>query len=119
MPKKKKVEVGAEAPTDDTEKYELPSLKFLDNGWYDKAACKGQLDKFIFARYRGINGRSLQTRVEEAKTICRGCPVQMRCLRFAVKNHIKFGIWGGVDIENLHNEKRQRAKLAQLQKSFE
>lgn len=113
------IEVGAEAPTDTSEQYELPSLRFADNGWYDRAACKGQTEKFLFQRYRGINGRSLKVRVEEAKAICRGCPVQMRCLRFAVKNHIRFGIWGGVDIENLHNQKSQRPMLAKLQRMFD
>ena len=113
------VEVGAEAPTDLAEQYELPSLLFVDNDWYEHAQCKGQTDKFLFKRYRGINGRALNQQVEEAKRVCIGCPVQMRCLRFAVKNNIKFGIWGGVDIENLHNVKHKRPILAKLRELFD
>lgn len=33
----------------------------------------------------------------QAKRICTGCPVQRRCLKYAVENHIGWNIWGGMD----------------------
>ncbi|MDJ0953080.1 MAG: WhiB family transcriptional regulator [Acidimicrobiia bacterium] len=31
----------------------------------------------------------------EAIRICRGCPVQLDCLEFALETKVRFGIWGG------------------------
>lgn len=29
--------------------------------------------------------------------VCRTCPVREKCLDFAVKNNMKYGIWGGLN----------------------
>jgi WhiB family redox-sensing transcriptional regulator len=34
---------------------------------------------------------------ERAKAVCALCPLQDRCLRWALANGIEFGIWGGLD----------------------
>ena len=41
----------------------------------------------------------------EAKRICRGCPVQRECLAEALDNRIEFGVWGGM------TERERRALL--------
>jgi WhiB family redox-sensing transcriptional regulator len=41
----------------------------------------------------------------EARTICRGCPVQMQCLSHALDERIEFGVWGGM------TERERRAML--------
>ena len=33
--------------------------------------------------------------VEAAKRVCEGCPVQERCLEYALRNRIDHGVWGG------------------------
>ena len=32
---------------------------------------------------------------EVAKRVCEGCPVQERCLEYALRNRIDHGVWGG------------------------
>jgi WhiB family transcriptional regulator, redox-sensing transcriptional regulator len=40
-----------------------------------------------------------------AKKICRGCPVRLECLADALDNRIEFGVWGGM------TERERRALL--------
>lgn len=34
--------------------------------------------------------------VKEAQAVCDTCPVQRRCLEYAINNNIGHGIWGGL-----------------------
>lgn len=31
-----------------------------------------------------------------AQKVCRRCPVQQQCAEFAVRHHIRHGVWGGL-----------------------
>ena len=42
--------------------------------------------------------------VEKAKRVCEGCPVQERCLEYALKNKVDHGVWGGTS-------ERQRRRI--------
>lgn len=42
--------------------------------------------------------------VEVARRICDGCPVQQRCLEYALRNRIDHGVWGGTS-------ERQRRRI--------
>lgn len=55
-------------------------------GWRLQAACVGE-DPELFTTH---NGRPLTARVETARGICRGCPVQTDCLADAFAT----GDWG-------------------------
>jgi WhiB family redox-sensing transcriptional regulator len=47
----------------------------------------------------------------EAKQICRRCPVRAECLKFALENNERYGIWGGLDPverDTLRRRLRQR-----------
>lgn len=55
--------------------------------WKAEAACTGA-DPDVFFPERGAS-------VREARAICRGCPVRIECLDFALENRELFGIWGG------------------------
>ncbi len=44
----------------------------------------------------------------DAIRVCRGCPVQIDCLEFAIEAKIRFGIWGGM------TESQRRALQRQI-----
>ena len=45
----------------------------------------------------------------EATRICRGCPVQIDCLEFALEAKIRFGVWGGLTEKQRRSVHRQIA----------
>lgn len=56
--------------------------------WWDKARC-AETDPEVFFPEQGEPN-------EDAKQICRGCEVRAECLAWALRNHIEFGVWGGL-----------------------
>ena len=58
-----------------------------ESGWQARALC-AQTDPEPFFPKKG--GSSI-----EAKKICRECEVSAACLRYALDNNERFGIWGG------------------------
>jgi WhiB family redox-sensing transcriptional regulator len=56
--------------------------------WLDEAACKG-MDPELFFPDRGDPTRY-------AKAVCADCPVKYDCLRAALEERERFGIWGGM-----------------------
>ena len=60
--------------------------------WRDDAACL-HADPDLFFPV-GTIGPALD-QVDEAKRICRTCPVQKRCLAWALNLRTLSGIWGG------------------------
>lgn len=53
-----------------------------------RSACTGSAANF-FPTQMGESG------VKQAIAICKQCPVQIRCVQFALNNNIQYGIWGG------------------------
>jgi len=53
----------------------------------DKALCTPADEALFFSE--------LPSKVAKAKAICNRCPVQSKCLTFAVQENIEFGIFGG------------------------
>jgi len=72
-------------------------------GWRDYAACR-DVDPDLFFPL-GISGVSL-LQIEEAKQICRTCPVCGPCLRWALDSG-DAGVWGGTT----EDERRQHRQL--------
>jgi hypothetical protein len=60
-----------------------------DRRWVEQAACTGSGANF-FPSKMGEKG------VNEAIAICRGCPVRVECLKYALNNNITHGIWGAL-----------------------
>jgi WhiB family transcriptional regulator, redox-sensing transcriptional regulator len=53
--------------------------------------------------------------IEEAKSLCRVCPIMEDCLEEASRNNIEFGVWGGATFEERKLFKRQpRKKLEHI-----
>src|SRR6266511_158376 len=70
--------------------------------WQDEANCLG-VDPDLFFPERGASTR-------EAKEVCRACVVRQECLKYALVNGEKFGIWGGLSERERRRLRRQRAQ---------
>ena len=74
--------------------------------WRDAAACRGADPELFFP---DGDVRSVRARVEEAKLICRGCPVSATCLCCALTTGQEAGIWGGLT-EDERRRLRRRSR---------
>ena len=57
--------------------------------WEDDANCRTVDPEIFFSDEAGNLAR--------AREVCGACPVIAQCGAFAVTNHIRYGIWGGVN----------------------
>jgi WhiB family transcriptional regulator, redox-sensing transcriptional regulator len=64
--------------------------------WTADAACADHPPDLWFPR----RGEAVGT----ARAICQGCPVRLPCLRYALENNERYGMWGG-------RSERERRKL--------
>jgi WhiB family redox-sensing transcriptional regulator len=60
--------------------------------WCEDVACRNADPDLFFPI--GTIGAALR-QMEEAKRICRACPVQIQCLAWALENGVADGVWGG------------------------
>ncbi|MFF4975589.1 WhiB family transcriptional regulator [Streptomyces sp. NPDC001083] len=75
----------------------------MDN-WRESAACRS-VDPDLFFPI-GSTGPALP-QVEEAKAVCRRCPVRDECLCWALDTGQTIGVWGGTS-ENERRALRRR-----------
>ncbi|MGH9242833.1 MAG: WhiB family transcriptional regulator [Acidimicrobiales bacterium] len=80
--------------------------------WRDYASCRDTSPDLFFPV--GTTGPALD-QIEEAKEVCRQCPVQTPCLEYALVTNQDSGIWGGTSEEE--RKKLRRAWLAQQRKA--
>lgn len=64
--------------------------------WTNEALCQEGDPDALFVQGAEQNN---------AKKVCRGCPVRLECLADALDNRIEFGVWGGM------TERERRALL--------
>ena len=69
-----------------------PSQTSAGDDWRHRAACRDEDPELFFPA--GTDGPAL-AQVEQAKAVCRGCPVTGECLRWALATGQDYGIWGG------------------------
>lgn len=67
-----------------------------DEDWAPRAACRRAAPDALFVRGAEQN---------QAKQVCRACPVRTECLAEALDNQIEWGVWGGM------TERERRALL--------
>lgn len=72
-----------------------------DVSWHHKALC-AQTDPEAFFPEKGGSTR-------EAKRICARCEVREQCLKWAVDNDERFGIWGGMSERERRRYKKNQA----------
>ncbi|MFG2515888.1 WhiB family transcriptional regulator [Streptomyces sp. NPDC048584] len=65
----------------------------MDN-WRRRAACRTEDPDLFFPI--GTSGPAL-TQAEQAKAVCRRCPVREQCLEWALGTGQSIGVWGGTD----------------------
>ena len=59
--------------------------------WREDVACRDADPDLFFPI--STTGAALR-QMEEAKRICRGCPVQIQCLAWALASGVTDGVWG-------------------------
>ena len=64
----------------------------MSDEWFEQAECKKAPDKSIFFPESHNASRLLPVAV----SYCNACTVREQCLDFALENHIKEGIYGGL-----------------------
>jgi WhiB family transcriptional regulator, redox-sensing transcriptional regulator len=80
-----------------------------DTDWRDAAACL-HADPDLFFPV-GTAGPALR-QVDEAKRICRACPVRTPCLAWALDQGILSGIWGGTTEEERRAVRRAASPMS-------
>ncbi|MFF8637039.1 WhiB family transcriptional regulator [Streptomyces pilosus] len=63
----------------------------MDN-WRSSAACRTEDPDLFFPI--GTSGPAVM-QTEQAKAVCRRCPVQEQCLEWALETGQSIGVWGG------------------------
>jgi WhiB family redox-sensing transcriptional regulator len=73
--------------------------------WLDNAGCRG-LDTELFfpAGPKGPGRRE----ADEAKAVCKTCPVRRQCASWALAKAQEYGIWGGMDEEERVRARRRK-----------
>ena len=79
--------------------------------WLDRAACQGMDAPLFFGPDQEARPER-EIREAKAKAVCKLCPVLMPCLDYALRNSIRYGIWGGLNGEERARERRRRARQA-------
>ena len=78
----------------------------LSDGWWDIAACR-KSDPELFFPISAAAAASAE--VARAKRICASCPVQSRCLSYALHHRQEQGIWGGLTDDERRQLIRRKA----------
>jgi WhiB family transcriptional regulator, redox-sensing transcriptional regulator len=80
-----------------------------DQRWRQRAACHAATAELFFPV--GRTGPAVE-QIAAAKSVCRLCPVQLACLRFALTTNQGSGVWGGTSEEE--REELRRTWLPQV-----
>jgi WhiB family redox-sensing transcriptional regulator len=81
--------------------------------WRDRAACLDEDPELFFPI--GNTGPAI-LQIEEAKAVCRRCPVIETCLQWALDSGQDAGVWGGLseDERRALRRARRRGELTRL-----
>lgn len=84
-----------------------------DGDFFDLGECKGADAALWYPDWQGepddgTKGAPVEL-YDEAKAVCRTCPVRNQCLEYALSNKERYGCWGGLaPIERLRIERKHR-----------
>ncbi|MEV7402979.1 WhiB family transcriptional regulator [Streptomyces sp. NPDC091267] len=77
--------------------------------WREHAECRNEDPDLFFPI--GSTGPAL-VQTEDAKAVCRGCPVREECLQWALENGQDTGVWGGLGEAERRALKRRTRRQA-------
>ncbi|CAM5619228.1 Transcriptional regulator WhiB OS=Streptomyces aurantiogriseus OX=66870 GN=whiB PE=3 SV=1 [Streptomyces aurantiogriseus] len=86
--------------------YDAPDTLTRPNAWRSEAACLREDANLFFPD--GTTGPWLVI-IEQAKAVCRSCPVIESCLKFAMESRATDGIFGGLTTDERHGYRRSSA----------
>jgi WhiB family redox-sensing transcriptional regulator len=75
--------------------------------WRDRAVCREEDPELFFPV--GTTGPAL-VQIEEAKAVCRRCPVMEKCQQWALETRQADGVWGGLSEAERRAVKRRAAR---------
>ena len=76
--------------------------------WRDSGACLDEDPELFFPVGHGLEA---VMQADDAKAVCRRCPVVMTCLEWALETRQPYGVWGGLDERQRFNVLRRRTAL--------
>ncbi len=79
--------------------------------WQLQGACRGE-DPNAFFHPEGERGAAREDRAEQAKRICRSCPVLDECATHALAVREPYGVWGGMSEEDREAIYRRKQTVA-------
>src|SRR6188472_4422415 len=79
-------------------------MNATEHDWRRNAACTSHHPELFFPI--GTAGPALAQQ-EQARQICRGCPVRLACLEWAINVGADHGIWGGLSEQERQSLRRR------------
>jgi WhiB family redox-sensing transcriptional regulator len=86
---------GSHSRGDEMQALDATSVPAEFWSWRLWAACR-QADRDLFFSPDGERGSAKRRRERAAKAICGTCQVRESCAEYAVGNHERYGVWGGL-----------------------
>ncbi|MET9387507.1 WhiB family transcriptional regulator [Streptomyces sp. NPDC002928] len=81
-------------------------------GWREMAICQDQ-DPDLFFSVGPITSGPTLIQTDEAKAVCRRCPVMKQCLNWAIRVDPVEGIWGGTTEAERRAMRHRTARVSQ------
>lgn len=79
----------------------------VNTNWRAAGECRKEDPELFFPI--GTTGPAL-LQIEEAKSVCRRCPVIEQCLQWALEMGEDAGVWGGLSEDERRSMKRRAAR---------
>jgi WhiB family redox-sensing transcriptional regulator len=88
-------------------------LATLETPWRGQAACRRDTATAFFPPPHFEMKPEKDERENQARALCRACPVQRDCLEYSLEVREPHGIWGGLNELERRRMLRQRGSVAQ------
>jgi WhiB family redox-sensing transcriptional regulator len=79
----------------------------VEGNWRNAAACLINDPELFFPL---DNSGPARLQAEQAKAVCRRCPVTDKCLEWALESKEGFGVWGGLTADERRALSRRMAR---------
>ena len=84
----------------------------MRDDWQESALCRQADPELWFAdRETPVSPDGAGRALNQAKQICRTCPVQLPCLETALANNERYGVWAGINFGTTKRREEMRRHL--------